>query len=141
MSLRDQNSLEDMLFWLGLIVLAAGAVLLGGYACGVLPDISGAGCFWEQKFGFYCPGCGGTRAVKALISGHPIVSLWYHPLVLYSVVIFSAFMLSQAFARLSRFRFGRGLRFHNWYLYTALGILIGNWVLRNVLRMVCRITL
>ena len=42
-------------------------------------------CLFHLLTGYYCPGCGGTRAVKLLLTGHPLYSFIYHPLVLYGV--------------------------------------------------------
>lgn len=36
--------------------------------------------------GLYCPGCGGTRSVYLLLTGHPLRSLLYHPITLYAAV-------------------------------------------------------
>ena len=43
-------------------------------------------CLFRLLTGFYCPGCGGTRALWALLSGHPLLSFLYHPLVPYSAL-------------------------------------------------------
>ena len=40
-------------------------------------------CLFRLLTGLYCPGCGGTRAVKALLRGHIVQSFMYHPLVPY----------------------------------------------------------
>ena len=40
-------------------------------------------CPFHAITGLYCPGCGGTRAIMALLSGHPAVSFLYPPAVLY----------------------------------------------------------
>ena len=96
---------------------------------------------WSIDYlGFYCPGCGGTRAVSALLTGHPLSATWYHPLVTYTVVIFGGFMLSQTLARL---HIGgiKGWRFHEWHLYAAVGIMIGNFILKNILLLKFHITL
>ena len=48
-------------------------------------------CIFLKNFGFYCPGCGGTRAVKALLHGHILESLHYHPIVVYVAVLLIAY--------------------------------------------------
>lgn len=44
-------------------------------------------CLFQQMTGLYCPGCGGTRAVRALLAGHPFLSFLYHPVVPYMAVV------------------------------------------------------
>lgn len=98
----------------------------------LLPNISMPPCIVYTITGLYCPGCGGTRAVNALLHGHFLQSLWYHPLVLYTVVIFGIFMISQT---LERLKIGniKGLKFREWHLYAALIIMVLNWIGKNVL--------
>ncbi|MBO4291774.1 MAG: DUF2752 domain-containing protein [Lachnospiraceae bacterium] len=97
-------------------------------------------CAFEAMFGLYCPGCGGTRAVNALLHGKILLSLWYHPLVLYAAVIYICFMGSH-FMEKRKIWNVRGLKFRDWYLYGALIILIANFVLKNALRVCCGILL
>lgn len=141
MDMKKQRTLEDQLFWLGLAMALLGGVLAWIYLYLIPGEWKQNYCVWERLFGFYCPGCGGTRAVISLIQGHPLVSLWYHPLVLYTAVVFGSFMATQAFARLTGGRFTRGLKFHNWYLFAAVIIVAVNWIGKNVLRAVWNITL
>lgn len=47
--------------------------------------ISNGNCYWLSHFGYYCPGCGGTRAFESLLYGHFIKSLIYHPFVIYTI--------------------------------------------------------
>ncbi len=131
--MKSERSLEDNLFYLGCIFLGGTIVAGALFYYVLLPHISLPPCIMYTFFGLYCPGCGGTRALISLLHGHILLSLWYHPLVLYAAVLYGAFMLSHAAARLTHFRYFRGLRFHNWYLYAAIGILGVNCVLRNVL--------
>ena len=44
---------------------------------------AGMPCIFHLVTGYYCPGCGGTRSVIALLHGHFIRSFIYHPIVLY----------------------------------------------------------
>ena len=47
-------------------------------------------CLFRRITGWYCPGCGGTRAVKYLLEGSIIKSLRCHPLIVYMAVIMGA---------------------------------------------------
>lgn len=134
------------------------------------------GCIWDKMLGIYCPGCGGTRAVLALLHGKPLLSLWYHPFVLYAAVLYACFMLSHTAAGLwelcSRIRQKSaavpiqvlmhrrtagnerskiqkadalpfqgtqhrlyGMKFHPWYLYVGIALIIINFIFKNVLRL------
>ncbi len=42
-------------------------------------------CIFNQLTDLYCPGCGGTRAVFFLLTGHPLLSLRCHPLVIFTL--------------------------------------------------------
>lgn len=98
------------------------------------------GCPVWTYLHLYCPGCGGSRAVHELLSGHLLQSFRYHPIVLYVAVIYVVFMVSNTLQIVSGSRI-KGVRFHNWYLYGAL-ILIGvNWIVKNVLLLIWGITL
>ena len=89
-------------------------------------------CLFHTLTGLYCPGCGGTRAVRAFFQGKIIQSFFYHPLVPYAAILGGWFMISQTIERLSRGRWRIGLRFREIYLWIALGILIANVLLKNL---------
>ena len=89
-------------------------------------------CALFTLLGIYCPGCGGTRAAEALLHGHVFLSLWYHPLVPYACVMFAGFMITQTLARLHVGHI-KGWKFHNWYLWVAIGIIAVNWIVKNIL--------
>lgn len=126
--------LERQLFKAGLLVPAAGLFLWGCY-CLVKPRIPEFfdGCMWDKWFGVYCLGCGGTRSLISFFTGHPLLSLWYHPMVFYGIVMYFFFMGSHMLSFLSGGRV-KGLSFHAWYLYGALIIMVLNCVLKNILR-------
>lgn len=45
------------------------------------------GCIIKDKFNIYCPSCGGTRALKALLNFHFLESLYYNPIVLLIIML------------------------------------------------------
>lgn len=78
--------------------------------------------------------------MEALFRGHPLESAWYHPIVLYTVFVFGGFMLTQSVERLG-FRRVRGWRYHDWYLYGAVIVLVCNFLIKNLLRWIWGITI
>ncbi len=90
-------------------------------------------CAFYAVTGYYCPGCGGTRAVFALAHGHILRSFLYNPVVLYAAVLGGWFMISQTVERISRGRLKIGMRFRTIYLWLALAIVIVYFIIRNIL--------
>lgn len=135
-----QKTVEDELYSIGLWFLGIGSILMLLYFKFLVPILPSGYCFFWKVLGIYCPGCGGTRAVEALFHGKVLTSLWYHPMVLYGLIVFGGFMLTHTLERM-HIPHIKGWRFRQWYLWTALGIILGNWVLKNILLLGFHITL
>ncbi len=129
--MKETKSLEEDLYFYGIIFLIIGIPALILFFWLVFPEVAGKGCVFRHVTGMYCPGCGGTRAVIALFQGQIMKSLWYHPLVLYSVILYTGFMLSHTLVRL-KVRHVSGWKFHNWYLYAMIAIIAANFVIKNI---------
>lgn len=135
-----QAVLEDRLFQVGLVMLAVGSAGLAIYFGVMLERFEMPPCVFASWLRIYCPGCGGTRAVEALLHGHLLESVWYHPLVLYTVIIFGGFMLTQGLERLG-VRGVRGWKYHDWHLYGAVIVLVCNFLFKNLLRWIWGVTI
>lgn len=87
-------------------------------------------CLFQRITGLYCPGCGGTRAFKALLSGDILLSFCYHPLVPYAAAVI---LVWSACYLLSRALKNPGLYpgHENWLIYGGTAIVILNWIYKN----------
>ena len=125
-----KNSAEDYLYPLGLALLAA----LAGWK---IFDLAGVGR-WDALL----PGCcGGTRAMRRLLAGHPLQSFVCHPAVPYLAFTGAWFMLSQTAERLSKGRLPVGMRYRDVYMWIGIGLFALQFVLRNLLKQVWGITI
>ena len=117
---------------LGLLILVAINLYQRGfrleYFLQIIPP-----CVFRTLTGFYCPGCGGTRAVLELLHGNLFHSFYYHPIVLYTVVLYGWYLISNTIQWLSREKYIWGSRYHRWYGIVAVIIVIGNWIIKNLL--------
>lgn len=135
-----EKSLEDKLFILGIWFVLGSILVYILFQRFILVNSSldifflFDECFWLQFFGIYCPGCGGTRAIITLSQGQFLQSLWYHPFVIYSIGLFSVFMISHLVARIPKNNIIKGLRFHDWYLYVGIIIIVFNFIIKNILK-------
>ena len=136
----EQNTLEEQCYRVGIACIIVGGVLLYLYYKYLIPILPNDSCVLYKVFGIYCPGCGGTRAVTELLHGSILKSLWYHPVVGYAVFLFSGFMVSHTLRKL-RIPWIKGWQFHTWYLWGALGIVFGNWIVKNILLLGFQISL
>lgn len=127
---------ENVYYYTALVL---GAVLLAAlvlYRFWLKNYISIPGCWVAKYFGMYCPGCGGTRAIIALLHGNIVQSFLYHPLVIYFCAIFVVYVGTQTFARVFRFQRWHGLRWRNGYVYIGVVLLMVHTIVRNVLLLV-----
>ena len=124
--MEKSNVLEDQLYRIGLITLVLSTLFGILYLNFLVPKFT-LPCVFYTVFGLYCPGCGGTRAIVALLHGNLLQSLWYHPVVLYVAVIYAGFMITHTMEKLHIGRV-RGWKFHSWWLFTALAIVVGNMI-------------
>lgn len=98
-------------------------------------------CMFHRVTGYYCPGCGGTRAVFTFFRGDIVRAFKFHPFVPYTFILGGWFMLSQTIQRLSGDRIKIGMNFRIVYLWIALGIIALNWIIKNMFILVCGIHL
>ncbi|MCM1065749.1 MAG: DUF2752 domain-containing protein [Eubacterium sp.] len=125
---------------MGLAVLAAGIPGVALYYGVVLKRFQMPPCVLYTYLHVYCPGCGGTRAVEALLHGRILESVWYHPVVLYTVIVFGGFMLTQSLERIG-VRHIRGWKYHDWHLYGAVVVIACNFLMKNLLQWIWGITI
>lgn len=95
-------------------------------------------CMMQKLTGLYCPGCGGTRAVRALLAGHPLQSFLYHPFVLYEAVLMGILIFFRLAEKVSRGKIRR-LSCRPVWLWIGVLLIVGNWILRNILLLVFHI--
>lgn len=93
-----------------LIVVTAILFALLYYGCGIKITDLLPGCVFYKKYHLFCPGCGGTRAVRCLLYGNIVKSFLYHPFVLYAAVVYSIFSFSNVLCSMSVVRWRYTLR-------------------------------
>ncbi len=135
-----QNARQDYKqqkeYWLYLAGLVfAGIVLLAGFFFLLTPwQVTDMvwGCYIRKATGFYCPGCGGTRAVRAFLQGRWVLSAYYHPFVPYCGILYLVFMIRGTLCMLTRgkspwmiFRYG--------YLCGGAVLLVLQFAVKNIL--------
>lgn len=93
----------------------------------------GLPCLFRFFTGLYCPGCGGTRAVKALLSGEIVKSLYFHPLVLYVAAagaVEIGFWIKERLKPSAKKLPGFPRRLPRWAI-GALAVVLINWIIKN----------
>lgn len=97
-------------------------------------------CVFHLLTGLYCPGCGGTRAVRYLLEGQLGNSIQYHPLILYMAVIIMVEFASAVLIKVTgkpKWRHGH----EKLLISIAIGIVLVNWFWKNYMLIVYGIDL
>jgi len=125
---KKYRTIEDQFYTIGLIAAAAAVFLYPMLRRVWLPP-----CWFHLISGYYCPGCGGTRAVRALLHGRLLQSAWYHPFVPCAAFLYLYFMITQSVQRLSQGKLRVGMRYRNRLVWIAVALIIGNFIVKNLL--------
>lgn len=87
-------------------------------------------CRLYQQTGYYCMGCGGTRALAAFFQGHLIRSFCYHPAVDLGMGFLAIFVPSNTLSILTKGRV-RAVLVRPMHFYMLAGIVVVQWIVKN----------
>ena len=90
-------------------------------------------CLFHELFHLYCPGCGGTRAIDALLQGDFLHSFLYHPFILYVALVFAYYYISAGYTFLIKRNGKIYYEIPIWILIGAVVVVIVNFIVRNIL--------
>lgn len=121
----DREMYPTLLITIVALLAAAGVWFFAGK-----PTISV--CWFYTEYHIYCPGCGCTRALIAMMRGQWAASLYYNPAVLLVSGLLTVYLGSQTIWRI-RGRRGWVLHYADWWLPGLLILLAVNCILRNIL--------
>lgn len=127
-----KRQITDREFYPAVWVTAAAllaAYLVWRYALD-MPTVST--CWFWKNWHVYCPGCGGTRSLIALLRGDLLKAFYYHPALVVTACGLGAYMLSQSIWRL-RSKRGWTMHYQSWWVPMIAILLVLNCLLRNVL--------
>lgn len=133
MSQKRNRKQEKEIYICGLILLG---ILLFWLAAERLLglEFSLPPCVFHSLTGLYCPGCGGTRACRLLLSGHIFQSFLYHPGVLLADVLYVWFMVSHTIEFVSKGRLKIGLPYTDKFLYLEVVVIILQCLAKNMMK-------
>lgn len=140
--MKKESSQDTSLYIIGWCCIVAACVYLFAKVV-VRFDIFdyARGCTLHTWTGLYCLGCGGTRAVFALLRGEFLHSLYLHPFVPYAAVVGGWFMISQTIERLSHGKIKIALHFRMVYVWIAIAIILINCIWKNAVLLVTGVPL
>lgn len=89
-------------------------------------------CTFFSVSNYYCFGCGGTRALNALLNGKILESFYYHPFVLYMLTIYLIYMVKYTLYIVTNGKI-KQMRFRPLWLYLAVILIIVQCIVKNVM--------
>lgn len=131
---RSEKFWTNFLFYM---LLALGILGIGfALYCNVTGfeiSFTGQACMFPLVLHIYCPGCGGTRAVRALLQGDLVRSFMCHPLVLYIVVLYLQAFVMSAYSVIVKRDGKMRVRIPMWQVWMLLVIVLGFFIFRIVM--------
>lgn len=141
-SQKEQQKIENGCYIAGLCLLAVVLLYFFIYkTTGFRLEEYVPPCIFHKITGYYCPGCGGTRAVYALFRGDLLGCFRYQPFIFYVAVFGGWFLISQTIERVSKGRIAVRMRYRECYLWISLVILLINFLVKNMALLIFHIDL
>lgn len=135
-----KDDLTDTWFKLGIVF---GVMILGIIPVflifGDFLAFGGAECTFHKLVHLYCPGCGGTRSVYYLVHGHFFKSFLMNPFVPFTFVDYLVFMINTILVKKTKKLGFAGFPVTG-TIYAGIGILLGQWIIRNIIYVAFKIT-
>ncbi len=92
-------------------------------------------CSSYSLWGIYCPGCGGTRSVISLLHFDIIRSFLFHPVVPYTAILVSVFMISHTLNIVTKGKV-KAMKFRPIYFYIMIAIILIQFVIKNAIMLI-----
>lgn len=131
--MKKKIASSDAWFYIGTLCLLIGLLYFIAYKIFDFKiAFSAAPCMFTVVTHLYCPGCGGTRAIKSLLDFDFIKSFLYNPLVIVSGFVCAYFYIGAIITRIKRN--GKVYApFNEWFLWIILIVLGANVIIRDIL--------
>ena len=130
-NLRDMDIEHLLLYRICLVLLPfmiGGTLLFIFFGDKILA--AGGECLFRKVSGFYCIGCGGTRAFNYLVHLHILKSLYFHPFVPYTYFAYFFYTINSFLYRHNKKCIAKLSPFV--LIYIGLGILTINFLVKNI---------
>ena len=129
---NELGNTDRGLYELGIVALGIGIAAVLLYFCTGINVLSiKYPCVFNKVTHLCCPGCGGTRALRALLKGEILKSIYDYPPLLFGIVVYAIFMIRCTLYILFGIRKSRDGAVVK-YLYIFLGLMIIQWIVKLV---------
>lgn len=123
---------DKTVYELGLVALGSSIAAVLLYFCtGINVLRIKYPCLFNKVTGLCCPGCGGTRAMRALLHGEILKSIYDYPPLIYGIVVYIVFMVRctlYIFFGVRKSRDGAVVK----YLYIFVALMLIQWAVKLV---------
>lgn len=132
--LIERKKRWNMVLFSGLALAGICAIALAvfSHCTGFEISFSTTKCFFPVFLHLYCPGCGGTRAVRYLMNGQIVSSFLAHPIVLYLLALYLQCLGMSVYDVFVKRDGVMRVRIYMWQLWALLGIVLVFFVVRNL---------
>lgn len=129
---NELGNTDKLLYELGLVALGIGiAAVLLYFTTGINVLVLKYPCVFNKVTHLCCPGCGGTRALRALLKGEIFKSIYDYPPLIFAAVIYVVFMVRCTLYIVFGIRKSRDGAVVK-YLYIFLALMIVQWIVKLV---------